>query len=186
MRSERTYWAGTRIWHHWLHPGFSVHYSFLPWAPEGNQHGKMRLPPSRLKSTVCLHVVNLVISLLQTSQGSEGLGRISWPAPYLELLQWVRRILYFQGKGEAKRFPESPSTLPQTNLPCYLWRVVEISTPIVSRVPLQFNFHGDLSQQFCWSCKCFSPTYLYAFSSNHVWNLHTRYNCQDNTRPCKP
>ena len=84
-----------------------------------------------------------------TSLKSRVLIRISWPAYYLELLRWVRVVLSFRRKDK-EFFSKSSSPLPQTRTPYPWWRVVEISTLIVSFVTLRCNSPGDISPQFLW------------------------------------
>ena len=93
------------------------------------------------------------------------------------------RISDFTKKRRGNFFPYSSSPLLKINLPYYLWRVVEISTPIGSHVPPLFNPPGDIYPRFFWLCKFSAPTSLYEFLAYHVLICHPRYNHQDNALP---
>ena len=112
--------------------------------------------------------------------------RISWTELYLDLLRWERGFSSFRRKNEAKRFPESFSSLPWTRILCPMWRVEEISILIGLHVSLQHNSPGDISLRFHWSCWYSSPKSAYALSANRSWTHRPQCNRQDNVRLCKP
>ena len=152
----------------------SVRRSVIPWATEGDRSWKMRLPLSRIKSSLFLHVANLYTSNLWTSQDSRGPFWISWPTWYLYFIRWVREILTFRRKVEAIFFPKAYSPLPRTHILYSSLRVVEISNPIGSHVPQRHNFPGDISPQFFCLYECSAPTSPYALSENHSWTHHSQ------------
>ena len=137
-------------------------------------------PPSRPQLFPPLFAENLGAYFSLKSLDSGVPIRLSWTEFYLELLQWVRGVLFFRRKKEAKRFPRSSFPLPQTRPPYPRWRVVETSTLIWSRVPPRRNSPGNISPLFFWSVKCSSPMSIYALSANRIWNSHNWCNLRDN------
>ena len=109
---------------------FSARQKFLPQAPEGGRHWINILPPSRPESALIFFAEDLVTFIFLASLNSVVPIRIFRLELYLELLQWVRGILSFRRKDEAKRFPKKYSPLPRTS-------------PPVSQVTRCRNMHSD-------------------------------------------
>ena len=164
---------------------FSAHHPFLTWATEGGWCWRMLLPPSWTKLALRLIAENMGTSILMMSLDSVVPIYLSWPAPYLDLLQLVRGI-FFLNKIRSKKVSWVIFSTPANASPYPRWRVVEIYTLNISRVQLQSKSPGDIYLQFFWSFQCYFTTSTYVLSANCVWTCCPLCNHQYNALPCTP
>ena len=106
----------------------------------------MRLPLSLLISTMCLQIAYLFTSCSRTSHNSGGLDLLSWPALYLEFLQWMRKFWISEEKARQKYFLKY---LHQSNK-----HVFRIICDLLLRYPLRLHctYHHSVTFMGIFPC----------------------------------